>query len=318
MVGSLINASCPRLTTARPEPTVRFLAPSRSAFSCGRWALPVFKSLREFMPLLAGDSWPSLAEVEQTLQLPQHQCTGQVLSLLAQEQVDDAEGYEPRIFRRGLIATRAGNWHDLFNAMAWKLFPRIKSALNAKQVEDIARMGPAQRSRRQCAMTQFDEAGAVVVVRDARLLDLWDRHDWNGLFLGQKDAWTDGRLQVFVIGHALFEHALHPQMLLVSKTLVLMDLPDESSLPTTPAKVDARVAQLINDGLFLLDPQELRPLPLPGIPGWSECRQDRDFIEHTPCFRPARPGRRYGSPEALEADATSPRGPGMRASLPAA
>lgn len=31
----------------------------------------------------------------------------------------DAEGYEARIFARGEVPTRAGDWHDFFNALAW-------------------------------------------------------------------------------------------------------------------------------------------------------------------------------------------------------
>ncbi len=43
----------------------------------------------------------------------------------------DAAGlaYEQRIFGRGEVITRPGNWHDLFNALVWMRFPRTKRAL---------------------------------------------------------------------------------------------------------------------------------------------------------------------------------------------
>lgn len=271
---------------------MRFVAPERAALNSRLFEQPIFAGLGRFRDLLQGPSWPGMLELNSRIQPLQHRVTGRPLALLAQETIDDQENYERRIFQRGLIATRSGNWHDLLNALVWNQFPAIKSALNAGQVEDMARIGLQQRTRRQCAFTQFDEAGAIVVLRQAHLLALWDRHDWDGLFRLNRDAWEDGSITLQVFGHALFEHALNPDMLLVSKTLVIVD--EDNSLGEDA--IDGRIAAAITARHCLGDPQQLRPLPLSGIPGWHHLTQDAGFYRDQPCFRPVRTGRIYPGP----------------------
>jgi hypothetical protein len=271
---------------------MRFVAPGRAAVDGRLFEQPVFAGLGRFRDLLHGPSWPSLLEVNSRIQPLRHRVTGRSLALLAQETIDDQDNYERRIFQRGLIATRSGNWHDLLNALVWSRFPAIKSALNAGQVEDMARVGLQQRTRRQCAFTQFDEAGAIVVLRQPHLLALWNRHDWDGLFRLNRDAWEDGSITLEIFGHALFEHALNPDMLLVSKTLVIVDDKHTSG----DDGIDERIAAAIAAGHCLGDPQGLRPLPLSGIPGWHRQTQDAGFYRDQPCFRPVRAGRLYPGP----------------------
>src|SRR5690606_38258877 len=105
---------------------------------------------------------------------------------------------------------------------------------------------------------------------DPHLLKLWDAHDWYGLFVTERAAWGR-RIAVLVFGHAVLEHALVADSLLVAKSLALSA--DASVIETVGssslhAQVDARVATLISSALVLRDPQELRPLPLCGIPHW--------------------------------------------------
>lgn len=232
-----------------------------------------------------------------------HQSTGKSLSFVAQESLAaDPTHYETRIFQRGEIATRSDNWHDLLNALIWKKFPAIKSALNTLQAESVARVGSQRRTREQDALTQFDEAGAVLVLRDRALLALWDAHDWPGLFLRQREAWRDGRISLAIFGHAVLEHALLPDILLVAKTLVFVaDEADPAN--DTDADIDVRTAEAIAGHRYLHDPQQLRPLPLSGIAGWHRSAQDGGFYRDTPCFRPLRPGRLYAAPMPFTATA---------------
>lgn len=276
---------------------MRFVAPERAAVTEALIGQPVFAGLAAFRPLLLAPAWPSLAELNALVSPLRHRVTDRPLSLHAQESLEDGENYEQRILRHGLIATRSGNWHDMLNALVWHQFPAIKSALNAGQVEDMARVGLQQRTRRQCAFTQFDEAGAIVMLRDAALLARWDSHDWDGLFRGNANAWQDGSITLMVFGHALYEHALNPAMLLVSKTLVILDEDGELGADDIDRiDIDRRVADAIAAHACLGDPQELRPLPMSGIPGWHPQIQDAAFYRDQPCFRPLRAGRRYPPP----------------------
>lgn len=291
---TLISIRCSRAAgLSSASARLRFVAPARQALPPERIEQPIFAGLTAYRGFLAEDDWSSLPTLNAALAPLRHRVTGKSLSLVAQESTaGDPMHYELRIFERGEIATRSDNWHDLFNALIWKTYPAIKSALNVGQAEDVVRIGLQKRTRAQYAMTQFDEAGAVVVLRDPGLLRLWDAHDWAGLFLDQRQAWSDGRISLSVFGHALFEHALVPELFLVAKTLVFFDDSGSEGI----ANLDECAAAMIARSHCLRDPQELRPLPLAGIPGWYRARQDAAFYRDAPCFRPLRPRRKYPEP----------------------
>lgn len=140
-------------------------------------------------------------------------------------------------------------------------------------------------------MTHFDEAGAIVRLDDERLLSAWDAHDWPTLFRGWQAAERRGALQCWVFGHALMEHALTPAIALVAKALVIAH-----PAPMDAAQLDALLAAHVSAGLCLNDPQELRPIPLSGVPGWHPEHGHPDFFQRLPCFRPKREGRLYPAP----------------------
>lgn len=254
-----------------------------------------------FSGLLSRGNWPGLDELERL----RHEATArdgierpkfvtQDPSLLA-----DGLHYEERI-RQGRLSTRESNWHDLFNALIWLRWPRVKHALNRRQCQDIALVGPRQRTRSQCAMTHFDEAGAIVLCSDPDLVALWDRHDWKGLFRVQASAW-DHNIRIHVFGHALLELALLPARHLVAKAVLLMASEEETRRNDHDMldRIDERLAERIGTRSQLLDPQHLRPLPLSGVPGWHVDGQVDSFFDEAPCFRPLRPGRQYPRVDCL-------------------
>jgi hypothetical protein len=216
----------------------------------------------------------------------------------------DGLHYEERIAHLGIIATRAANTHDLFNALVWIEHTAIKRAMNVRQVADIARVGPKRRTRGQCALTHFDEAGAIVWIADSSLLEAWDAHDWPRFFLRDRDAWGS-RIAITVIGHALFDYAWTHREPPVAKALAvhvdasaLADRADGAVVRSWPLPEQA-VARRIAKAEILDDPQELRPLPLAGVPGWHADADSPRFFSDTPCFRPLREGRRYPAPLLL-------------------
>ncbi|MEO6689175.1 MAG: DUF3025 domain-containing protein, partial [Dokdonella sp.] len=218
----------------------------------------------------------------------------------------DGLHYETRIAERELLATRACNTHDFFNGLIWLRHPVLKRALNSRQVADIRVVGPKQRTRGQCALTHFDEAGAIVWLADPELLPMWDAHDWAGLFLRERAAWGD-RIAVTVFGHALIEHVWTGSPLSTAKAVVvrvpasaLAGLCEgEGSIVRCWPAAEAAVARAIESGELLTDPQESRPLPLAGIPGWHGANTMAAFYRDAPCFRPLRAGRCYPPPFAL-------------------
>lgn len=260
---------------------MRFVAPAREAIDPSVFMRPPLSQWSEYDDLLRGP-WPNIAALNSLVRDAEPRFIAQTPELLA-----DGLHYEQRIFARGQIATRERNWHDLLNALVWLRFPQLKQALNTRQVAEIGKVGPKQRTRAQCALTHFDEGGIVVLLRDPALLAAWDAHDWPGLFWRERSAWSDGRLEAVVFGHALLEHALCPHQLLVGKALVVI------AQSGNVEDVTAHVAAAIRAGDLLNDPLELRPLPLSGIPGWHANNLEEAFYRDAPCFRPARAGRSY-------------------------
>lgn len=262
---------------------MRFVAPARTAVDPEVFAHPPLSLWREFEDLLCGPQWPDVGTLNARARSHAPRFVAQTPQLL-----NDGLHYEQRIFECGAIATREDNWHDLLNALIWLRFAQLKAALNARQIGEIAKVGPKRRTRAQCALTHFDEAGVVVQLRDPELLRLWDAHDWHGLFWRERCAWSDGRVQASVFGHALLEHALQPGQLLVGKALVALQ-PQSGNVESAMADL----ALAIRAETILLDPQELRPLPLSGIPGWHANTASEEFYRSAPCFRPLRAGRHY-------------------------
>lgn len=273
---------------------MRYRAPARAAVPAATFAHPVFDGLTDAQRALCRQPhWPGISELNALWQAPASGA-GARLRFVAQEPLDDGLHYERRIHDHGLIATRSDNWHDLFNAFVWMRFPALKTALNRRQVEDLARVGTSRRTRAQSAMTHFDEAGAVIRLDDKGLLAAWDGHDWPTLFRGWQAAERRGALQCWLFGHALMEHALTPSIALVAKALVIAH-----PAPMDDAQVDALLATRVRDGVCLNDPQELRPIPLTGAPGWHPGQDRPDFFEFLPCFQPKREGRSYPPPIRL-------------------
>lgn len=231
---------------------------------------------------------------------------GAAIRFVAQTETLLADGlhYEERIARFGAVATREGSTHDLFNALIWLKHPVLKRAMNARQVADIARVGRKQRTRGQCALTHFDEAGAIVWIDASAPLDAWDAHDWRALFLDARDAWG-ATIAITPVGHALFDHALAHGEYPVAKALVVRVAREEIAARSRDALIavwseaERIVANEVAAGRLLADPQELRPLPLDGI--WNARSKSADFYATAPCFRPLRAGRRYPAPLALAA-----------------
>ncbi|MFT3668825.1 MAG: DUF3025 domain-containing protein [Pseudoxanthomonas sp.] len=259
----------------------RFVAPLRGHVDAACFRHPLFDGYDEYLELVTAAGWPDIDALNARMPRPGHRFVTQDAALLA-----DGLHYEARI-AQGRIATRAENWHDLFNALVWMRHPALKQALNQQQCRHLATMGVRERSPAQQALTQFDETGVIVQVRDATLLEAWDRHDWMALFVAGADRWRDGDIALIaVVGHALMEQMLVPGRLLVGKCVVVLD----DSLD-----VVVRVAESISTGAILAAPSALRPLPLAGIPGWH-AEQSEAFYAQEDYFRPLREGRVYPWP----------------------
>ena len=264
----------------------RFRAPAREELPPRCFDHPAYASFAHHRDLLTGP-WPSTATLDARLGAPRHRHADVHLHVRTQTPALLVDGlhYETRIHKRGLIATRSENWHDLFNALTWMTRFDLKCAVNVAYVSELAQRATQPRTRAQCALTHFDEAGALVVLRDPALLACWDAHAWVDLFCGHRARWREA-VDVLLFGHALLEHLLVPAAMPVAKCIVLLG-------DVAPASAMRLIADDIAAARVLRDPQELRPLPLAGIPGWHAGNDGPAFMHAAPCFRPRRAGRVY-------------------------
>ncbi len=110
---------------------------------------PVFAPLVPALAKLDPGAWPS----HEALTAAASQATtsrGAPVRFVAPRAHTERErrSYELRIAATGEIDTRADNWHDLFNALAWIAFPRSKAAINAQHAAILAERGDAEALRR--------------------------------------------------------------------------------------------------------------------------------------------------------------------------
>lgn len=203
--------------------------------------------------------------------------------------------YEARIYARGELEVREGEWHDLFNVLAWLAYRRSKAALNERhntasrpgEMRDSAagaRVG--RRGRVRDALTLFDESGAIVVSSEPDLLEDVRAFRWKRLFSERREC-VRRAMRFYLFGHALFEKALQPYVGMTAHAMLLpvvagfMDEPLERQTEALDERIAAAIRGLAN-------PQSLAPLPVLGVPGWWNENESEAFYDNAAYFRPGR------------------------------
>lgn len=209
-----------------------------------------------------------------------------------------APAYEVRIHASGEVPTRARDWHDFFNALAWCVWPHAKAACNALHLDEIAAReaaGLAGRGPRRDALTQFDECGVLVVSADAgllALLALLAAHEWEVVFWQHRQRLRD-TTRFLVFGHGSWDQLRHPFFGLCAKTIHRAVGADWLQLPAAAqqAEADAWLAAHLTEALPVLTPRTFSPLPLLGVPGVTPDNAQADYYRDRRQFRPHRLSR---------------------------
>lgn len=253
---------------------------------------PAFAPLAPSLARLDPARWPAHAELT-ALAAGIATASGAPLRFVPPRTQRDAGRpyYERHIARTGEVETRAGNWHDLFNALAWIAFPRAKAAINAQHAAMLEEGGEAEARRRRPerdALTLFDEGGVVVAASAPAPLRLITGHEWKALFWQGREALA-AQARFVAFGHALFEKMLDPFIGIVAKAVfvpvddLFMMLPPEAQV----ARVDALLAAHFADRARFPSPRAMPPIPVLGIPGWHPGTDREDFYDDASHFRPA-------------------------------
>ena len=154
--------------------------------------------------------------------------------------------YDARITCSGEVPCLRQSYHDLFNALMFKAFPRAKRALHARQYQALsgwaqsgAEQLPGRRTREQDALTLFDEGGSVVICPTHLQADFAA-----GARLPLALPGAVSELVLF--GHALFEHLSEGRVGLRSSARVLF-VPEAVRGPELLRIVDDYVTRLVAD-----------------------------------------------------------------------
>ena len=216
---------------------------------------------------------------------------GRPLRFVAPREHTDRERryYELHIADSGEVETRPGNWHDLFNALAWITYPQAKSRINAQHAAILEEGGDAEARNRgpeRDALTLFDEGGVIVASRSPQLLRLIVDFEWKKLFWERREELADS-MRFFAFGHACYEQSLEPYIGMVAKTVfvpvdeLFFMLPMESQV----AQADALVAAHFASRARFHSPKSMAPMPVLGVPGWHFAAQDEAFYDDPGHFR---------------------------------
>jgi hypothetical protein len=285
------------LVTERPaQAGLPAVAAPAGWFAALDLSLPYWQGYRQLILRLQdgnsqGAGLPSAAQLQSLLPGPVPNRLGRPVTFVASREIP-AVRYEEHIFRTGEVSTRENNWHDLFNALVWARFPRLKAAINALHFQQIHCRQDSRRGALRDALTLFDECGVVVISSNEVALGALAQRDWQRAFRQQAELWGHD-IQVVICGHALLEKFLLPYKALTAHALLLrLDARDAAAAwRELPLWLDRQMAASLLAGRWLRSTADLSPLPLMGIPGWwRQSQQDEPFYADRGVFRPPAKG----------------------------
>lgn len=202
----------------------------------------------------------------------------------------EGAAYEAYIAGHDAVPTRPDDWHDFFNALAWCVWPRSKSACNRLHLlafEARSAAGLSSRGPLRDALTQFDECGVLVVGADAEILQLLAAHEWEEAFWRRRQRLAEST-RFLVFGHATWEQLRAPFTGLCAKAIYRQVDASWLGLPAAQrqAEADTWLAAHLAGIAGELVPGLLRPLPLLGIPGVTPDNENADYYRDRRQFRP--------------------------------
>ena len=223
-------------------------------------------------------TWPTLKQLQQ--QFKQHDLDVTPVPQ-AERHENFSDHYEPRIYLKKELQTRAENWHDFFNAMIWLSFPQTKSVLNQLHYHAALKRKPGtNRSPIENAITLFDECGIIIISKHAGVLDMIRKHEWKQLFIDNRSLF-EHEIQCVVFGHAMYEKALTPYVGMTCQALLIQHEPLENDRYA--------IDKLVNDQWQqskIKTTKDLYPFPVLGVPGWHQGNDEYSFYDNKGYFRP--------------------------------
>jgi hypothetical protein len=265
-----------------------------------------FRSLHDQIACLPSSRFPDLHDLNDMLGSREHAIhveNGKALRFVAQAhgRLPFEDRYEPRCYLQGEVQTREENWHDLLNALVWLAFPAAKRAINSRHYAALTAVQGMDLASERGAVgdmnTLLDESGVIVPCADDSLAESLRNFDWHELFWRRRGD-LGRSMDFYIFGHGLYEKMLAPYIGLTGQGLLLkvdagfFDLPLGQRL----RYLDDVLAEYIDDPAHCLTTRELTPVPLLGIPGWTDENAESSYYDNVDYFRPGRQRRAQSTP----------------------
>lgn len=286
----------------------------------------IFSDLRILLKDTQWSEWPGCQGLLALLDQPVILSSGLQLDMQVQDETlpFPEMAYEERIYKKGIISTREKNWHDLFNAFIWLLFPKTKILLNDLHMQELEQQAGKKRTPCRDAITHIDESGIIIASSDAALLKALKNHQWQEVFSDSRELWfinegfvneglinkefvseglvnnnlvannlvanNEKTIGAFVFGHGMYEKAFKPFIGFTGKAYCIEvdnNFYQQDKI-TQYRQLDQLLSNDIKEKKSLSDSGYLSPLPILGIPGWADENRVPDFYDNKSYFRPKR------------------------------
>lgn len=243
------------------------------------------------------NDWPSLEEYQNLLQYGENKTKNanlQPLKIVAQgaKPISFEEKYAPRIYLKGELQTRTENWHDFFQIITWRLFPKSKAIINQRQYfaslqHSTKDPGHTGRSSIENLLSLFDECGAVIICSDPKLSALGKGFEWKQLFWENKST-LKNCFSCVIFGHALYEKLFNPYIGMTANSIYIECEPDYFKMPLGEQirYIDNELSNRLANETLYRQPSDLFPFPILGMPGWYQNNDREDFYDNSNYFRP--------------------------------
>jgi len=276
------------LDTWHPEfySTSNLFDPIKPAFKAMNYHTPEWPTLNEYQSLLSSHS----TKITNFIDLP-IQFVNQASACSTFE-----SQYEPRIYLKGEVQTRLKNWHDFFQVLVWKTFPKTKKLLNTLHYQASTQRLSLDSTNKQRTpvenfITLFDECGIIIVSHNAELLKMIKEFQWETLFWENREAFNTD-IACFTFGHAMYEKAINPYIgmtanaILIHTDKAISDMADKRGLDLIDTLTSSTITKNLEETPDLKG--HLTPFPLLGVPNWHKDNNEKRFYLNENYFRKKR------------------------------
>lgn len=259
----------------------------------------LFTDLKILLGSTSWHDWPGCQGLLALLEQPVTLSSGLTLDMKVQDETlpFPEMGYEERVYKTGIISTREENWHDLFNAFIWLLFPKTKCLLNELHMQELQQQAGKKRTPARDAITHIDESGIIIVSSHSHYLQALKNHQWREVFVESRSHWfnnsvnnssSEYSISAFVFGHGMYEKAFKPFIGFTGKAYCLEVEEDffQQDRMAQYRQLDQLLCDDIKQRKTLADSRHLSPLPILGIPGWAKENEAPEYYQNTGYFRP--------------------------------